>query len=154
MTAPELILLAQKIGLDSEDYFALRVKFGIACIERVEHLLTAAASALALASSQPGSNSIDGAGSAAVTTSYGVAAALAGNALRAAGYAAYASVYSYASHAVTDVSAYEAEHKWQVTKLTALAIQGSQVLAKNLECSFSSIKIIRRFFTYGFSNSL
>jgi len=147
MNPPELIQLAKKLELDSDDRFALRVEFGIACIERVEHLLIdnemletlsigkayvqsesneatlskAANKASELASSHPGTNSLDGSGSAAVTTSYGVAAALAGRALQAAEYAAYASVYSYASHAVTDPSAYASEHSWQVRKLSLLA---------------------------------
>lgn len=146
MNPPELKQLAQKVGLDSEGQFKLRVSFGIACIERVEHLLTdssvvetlsigntfvlgecsdidlsvAAVKASALARSHPGSNSIDGTGSAAVSTSHGVAAALAGRALEAAEYAAYASVYSYASHAVTDLSAYSDEHAWQTSKLNSL----------------------------------
>jgi hypothetical protein len=116
-------------------------------MERVEHLLTdnsmiemlaigkafvsgksnereleeAAVKASEVARSHPGSSSLDGAGSAAVSTSHGVAAALAGRALVAAEYAAYASVYSYASHAVTDLTAYEDDHAWQVNKLRELA---------------------------------
>lgn len=150
MNPPELIQLASEIELDRDEMFTLRVRFAIACIERVEHLLTdrdvrdtlavgksyaadqcsdqnlqsAATRAAELARSHPGSNSIDGTGSAAVTTSFGVAAALAGNALQAAGYAAYASVYSYASHAVTDVSAYKPEHDWQTNKLRELLNTG------------------------------
>jgi hypothetical protein len=37
---PELIQLAQQVNLDSEDQFNLRIDFGVACIEHVEHLLT------------------------------------------------------------------------------------------------------------------
>ena len=147
MNPPELIQLSRDLELDGEDQFKLRVAFGVACIERVEHLLTdhlvinclsrgkaylsgeysehdlaeAAAKASQLAKSHSGSSSIDGTGSAAVSTSHGVAAALAGRALVAAEYAAYARVYSYASHAVTDLSAYEDEHAWQLKKLQALA---------------------------------
>jgi hypothetical protein len=128
MNPPELIRLSQKAGLDGDDQFKLRITFGVACIEHVEHLLTdgsviaslavgkafiagecdeadlarAAVSAAAAARSHPGSGSLDGAGSAAVSTSLGVAAAMAGRAFAAADYAAYASVYSYASHAVTN----------------------------------------------------
>ncbi len=146
MNPPELVELAHRCDLSSESRFELRIEYGIACIERVEHLITdnevleaflvgkafvlgecdeielgkAAKTAARLASSHPGSNSIDGAGSAAVTTSRGVAAALVGRALQAAGYAAYASVYSYASYAVTDLSAYETEHGWQISKLEEL----------------------------------
>jgi len=144
---PELIRLAREVGLDHGDQARLGIAFGVACIERVEHLLTdrtvidslsvgkayiagqcderhlgeAATAAAAAARSHPGSSSLDGAGSAAVSTSHGVAAALAGRALAAAEYAAYASVYSYASHAVTDLSAYQDEHRWQINKLRELA---------------------------------
>ena len=146
MIPAELKRLAGDADLDAENRFGLRIAFGLACIERVEHLLTdpdviaalsqgknfitgerdrqalqeAAASAATAARSHAGSNSLDGAGSAAVSTSHGVAAALAGRALEAAEYAAYAGVYSYASHAVTDLSAYAEEHRWQINKLSEL----------------------------------
>jgi hypothetical protein len=149
MNPPELTQLAQEAELDSPGQFQLRISFGVACIERVEHLLTdssiigalsigkafvlgecddheleeAGVKASAVAKSHPGSSSLDGAGSAAVSTSYGVVAALAGRALEAAEYAAYASVYSYASHAVTDLAAYEDEHRWQINKFRELAKQ-------------------------------
>ena len=147
MNPPELTRFAEEIDLDSAGQFKLRISFGIACMERVEHLLTdgsmiemlaigkafvsgkcnehvleeAAGKASEVARSHPGSSSLDGAGSAAVSTSHGVAAALAGRALVAAEYSAYASVYSHASHAVTDLAAYEDDHTWQVNKLQELA---------------------------------
>jgi hypothetical protein len=147
MNPPELMKLAEEIDFDSADQFKLRISFGVACMERVEHLLTdssmiemlaigkafvsgksnereleeAVVKASEVARSHPGSSSLDGAGSAAVSTSHGVAAALAGRALVAAEYAAYASVYSYASHAVTDLTAYEDDHAWQISKLQELA---------------------------------
>jgi len=136
MNPPELKQLAEETRLEDEDHFDLRVGFGIACVERVEHLLTqsvvigaltigkryftgecnrqdlseAAAKAAEASRNHAGSNSLDGSGSVGVSTSYGVAAALAGRALEAAEYAAYASVYSYASYAVTDLSAYNVSH--------------------------------------------
>lgn len=151
MICPELKQLARETKLDSDAYFALRVTFGLACIERVEHLLTdddvintltvgkafalgesseanlitAATTAAKLARSHPGSGSIDGAANAAVSVSHGVAAALAGRALDAAGYAAYASVYAYAGYAVTDIDAYNTEHQWQYRKLKSLVNQRS-----------------------------
>lgn len=146
MNPPELKQLAQKARLDSHDQSRLRIAFGVACIEHVEHLLVdssiieslaagkafiagecdeddldaAADSASKAARSHPGTSSLDGAGSAAVSTSLGVAAALAGRALAAAEYAAYASVYAYASHAVTDLSAYKDIHAWQINKFREL----------------------------------
>ena len=146
MNPPELIQLAQEVNFDSAEKLKLRVAFGVACIERVEHLLTdgsvvemlavgkafvsgkcteaeleaAAVTAAEVARSHPGSSSLDGAGSAAVSTSHGVAAALAGRALVAAEYAAYASVYSYASHAVTDLASYQDDHAWQIDKFQEL----------------------------------
>jgi hypothetical protein len=156
MNPPELIQLAQKVRLGSDDQFRLRIAFGVACIEHVEHLLIdssvidslavgkafvagecdeaalveAAVNASAAARSHPGTSSLDGAGSAAVSTSLGAAAALAGRALEAAGYAAYASVYSYASHAVTDISAYNDEHTWQINKFRELS-KGNERQAKS-----------------------
>lgn len=150
MQAEELDKLAKQIQLESEDSFRLRISFAIACVERVQHLLIdqdilqaletgkrycaeeadskqlaeAASRAAEFARSQKGTNSLDGSGSAAVSSSHGVAAALAGRALDAAGYAAYAKVYSYASHAVTDASAYADEHRWQLAKLQELASLG------------------------------
>jgi len=49
-----------------------------------------------------------------------VAAALSGRALEASAYANYASVYSYSASAVTDLSAYAPEQKWQIDKLGEL----------------------------------
>lgn len=143
----ELRRFATEIDLDAESRLSLRVAFGVACVERVEHFLTedsiveslaigksfvagccdcstlqsAADAAANAASSHPGSGSLDGTGNAAVSVSHAVAAALAGRALEAAAIAAYASVYSYASHAVTDPKAYEIEHAWQLRKLEELA---------------------------------
>jgi hypothetical protein len=149
MNPAELIQLAQEAELDGADQFKLRIAFGIACIERVEHLLTdssmidtlstgkafvlgecdareleaAAIKASGIARGHPGSGSLDGTGSAAVSTSHGVVAALAGHALEAAEYAAYANVYAYASYAVTDLAAYEDEHRWQINKFRELVKQ-------------------------------
>ena len=143
----DLRRFATEINLDAESRLSLRVAFGVACVERVEHLLTedsiveslaigksfvagrceratlrsAADAAANAASSHPGSGSLDGSGSAAVSVSRAVAAALAGDALEAAAIAAYASVYAYASYAVTDPKAYDVEHAWQLRKLEELA---------------------------------
>jgi hypothetical protein len=146
MNPPELLKLARELRLEDDDQISLRVAFGIACIERVENLLTeqkvsdclrvgkrflkgeaseyeltgAARRAAELATSHKGSNSLDGSGNAAVSTSYGVAAALDGRALEAAEYAAYAKVYSYASYAVTDLANYGDEHIWQISALNSM----------------------------------
>lgn len=146
MNPPELTQLFAQHLLDKDENFDLRLEFGIACIVTVEHLLinptilealaigkkylagestraqidTSAANAQSAAKSHEGTNSLDGSGSAAVSTSYGVAAALAGRALEAAEYAAYATVYSYSSHAVSDMNAYSDVHKWQIKTLQAL----------------------------------
>lgn len=143
----DLRRFAIEIGLDAESQLSLRVAFGVACVERVEHFLTedsivenlaigksfvagrcersalqsAADAAANAASSHPGSGSLDGSGNAAVSVSRAAAAALAGHALEAAAIAAYASVYSYASYAVSDPKAYAVEHSWQLRKLEQLA---------------------------------
>ena len=148
MSTRELEHLAKALGLENEANLKLRVAFGIACVVRVEHLLidttikeclargktfvtdeisedelaNVAILASECARSHPGTNSMDGSGSAAVSASHAVAAALTGSALLAADYAAYASVYSYASYAVTDASAYADEYAWQLRKLQTLAV--------------------------------
>ncbi|HSV53658.1 MAG TPA: hypothetical protein VLJ57_16195 [Burkholderiaceae bacterium] len=145
----ELTRLAADMALHDERHEPLRLAFGLACAARVRHLLedpgalqclavlqafmegSVDAAALAqarqeiaaLANSHRGSNSIDGSAHAAVSATYAVANALAGRALDAAGYAAYATVYAYGGYAVTDPSAFEGEFAWQVLTLRALAQQ-------------------------------
>lgn len=119
---------------------AVHLRFALACARRVQHLLEnpevmqqievlqscvdgrcdkaalgrAAASAADLATRHRGSPSIDGTAHAAVSATHCVARAVAGDAEGAADYAAYAMVYSYSCHAVTDPSAYAGEHAWQI----------------------------------------
>ena len=142
----ELSRLATQAELSHGRHEALRLAFGLACCERVKHLLedpnaidclavlrafvdgtaspaafTDATTAIeAVAGSHRGSNSIDGSAHAAVSATYAVANALAGRALEAASYAAYASVYSYGGYAVTDPSAFDGEFAWQVETFRAL----------------------------------
>jgi hypothetical protein len=143
----ELVRLARELQLDLPRQEALRLAFGLACAGRVEHLLEdpkaveclgvlrafvgghSTADALAqakeavavVANSHRGSSSIDGTAHAAVSATYAVANALAGRALEAASYAAYASVYAYGGYAVNDPSAFESEFDWQVRTLRELA---------------------------------
>ena len=139
--------LAADLGIADQKHEALRLAFGLACAGRVEHLLEdpRAAAALAvlrafvageadrpalteaaqqiaaIANSHRGSDSIDGSAHAAVSATYAAANALAGRALEAASYAAYAAVYAYGGYAVNDPSAFEGEFAWQVDQLKALA---------------------------------
>lgn len=111
--------LAHEVRLDEPENERMRLEFGYACASRVMHLLeepavaeclralgqfldgsidrsrldVIARRARLLASQHQGSKSIDGCGHAAVSGSYAVANALAGNSLQAAEYAAYAVVY-------------------------------------------------------------
>jgi hypothetical protein len=143
----ELSRLAADFGLTDPTHEPLRLAFGLACVNRVRHLLEdpgamrclavlenfvagslerpalddAARDIAAIANSHRGSASIDGSAHAAVSATYAVANALAGRALDAAGYAAYAAVYAYGGYAVTDPSAFESEYAWQVEKFKALA---------------------------------
>lgn len=138
--------LAVDCGLASESRTPLRLAFGLACVERVRHLLeepeavagldvlaayvagtvdaatlaTAAARLQQVASRHRGSQSLDGSAHAAVSATYAVAHALAGRASVAASYAAYATVYAYGGYAVQDPSAFEPEHQWQVQALHRL----------------------------------
>ncbi len=143
----ELQRLANELSLDDDRQENLRVAFGLACVERVRHLLedpravaalavgrafvegncdrtaleAAAAEAAVTATSHPGSNSIDGSGHAAVSATYAVSKALAGRALEAAEYAAYATVYAYSGHAISDPVAFADEYGWQVEALRSLS---------------------------------
>lgn len=74
-----------------------------------------------IANQHRGSNSIDGSAHAAVSATYAVANAVAGRALEAASYAAYASVYAYGGYAVNDPASFEPEFAWQVAELRRLA---------------------------------
>lgn len=142
--------MARELALDAPRNEALRLAFGLACARRVEHLLEdpkaieclgvlrdfvegrCGAEALAaaretiagVAGSHRGSASIDGSAHAAVSATYAVANAVAGRALDAAGYAAYASVYAYGGYAVNDPSAFEGEFDWQLATLAGLAGAG------------------------------
>lgn len=140
--------LARQLDLGAADHERLRLAFGRACAQRVEHLLEeqgaldclaslgryldgaisheqlgrAAAEAARLANRHQGSTSIDGCGHAAVSATYAVASALAGKALRAAEYAAYASVYGQGGYgAVSDPESFEVEFAWQTGCLESLA---------------------------------
>jgi hypothetical protein len=143
----ELDTLAASVRLLDDGQEPLRLAFGLACAQRVVHLLedaraVAAVGALqawvegrcdeatfraarddveAVARSHPGSRSIDGAAHAAVSATNAVARALAGRALEAASYSAYAKVYAYSGSAVMDPSAFEGEFRWQVQELARLA---------------------------------
>jgi len=141
-----LTQLAAGCDLASDAHTPLRLAFGLACAERVRHLLedpeaiagldtlaaftagtvdaatlaNAAARMKEVASHHRGSQSLDGSAHAAVSATYAVAQALAGRTLEAASYAAYATVYAYGGYAVQDLSAFEPEHQWQVLALQRL----------------------------------
>jgi len=151
----ELSRLARDAGLAAAQLEPLRLAFGLACVRRVEHLLEdpgavaclgvlrdfvagtasdaqladARTSAAEIANRHRGSNSIDGTAHAAVSATYAVANALAGRALDAAGYAAYAAVYAYGGYAVTDPTAFEGEFAWQVAQFKDLCAAHAVALA-------------------------
>jgi hypothetical protein len=142
--------LARELALDAPAQRPLSLRFGLACVQRVRHLLeapgviacldvlarytagnasqaeleAAAAEAAALANHHPGSRSLDGVGHAAVSASYAVANALAGKALRAAEYAAYATVYGEGGYgAVQQRESFQPEFDWQLDALRRLAAE-------------------------------
>ncbi|KQV52723.1 hypothetical protein ASC95_07835 [Pelomonas sp. Root1217] len=144
--------LARGLALDAPAQEALRFRFGLACVQRVRHLLedaavivcldvlirfvdgsaapaeldAAAAQAAQLANQHPGSRSLDGVGHAAVSASYAVANALAGRALQAAEYAAYASVYGEGGYgAVQQRESFQPEFDWQLECLRRLAARAA-----------------------------
>jgi hypothetical protein len=144
----ELAHLASTLRLSAPESRELALKFSLACAKRIEHLLEeaevieclrmleryvageasseslvkAAEDAALLANRHRGSKSIDGCGHAAVSASYGVSRAVAGRALEAAQYCAYASVYASGGYtAVADREAFDPEFSWQLVCLTSLA---------------------------------
>jgi hypothetical protein len=142
--------LARELALDAPALQGLRLRFGLACAQRVRYLLedaaviacfdtltrfvagnatpaeleAACAEAARLANHHPGSRSLDGVGHAAVSASYAVANALAGKALRAAEYAAYATVYGEGGYgAVQQRESFQPEFDWQLDALRRLAAE-------------------------------
>lgn len=142
--------IARKIDLASSSNERLRLEFGYACAQRVAHLLEessvveclrvlrqyldgatdqetfdrSVAEAAQLANHHQGSKSIDGCGHAAVSATYAIANALAGKALQAADYAAYAMVYGQGGYgAVADRESFEPEFAWQADCLHSLTRQ-------------------------------
>ena len=140
--------LAKHGALDEPANERMRLEFGYACALRVKHFIeepavaeclfglgqflsgsldrshleAMAAQASRLANQHQGSKSIDGAGHAAVSATYAVANALAGKALQAADYAAYAMVYGQGGYgAVADPGSFEPEFQWQVACMSSLA---------------------------------
>ncbi|MEN5182015.1 putative immunity protein [Comamonas testosteroni] len=132
----------------SAHFETLKLAFALACAERVRHLLEdevalqcldtlgryvngradrctldrAASEASALANRHQGSHSLDGVGHAAVSASYAVANALAGRAVQAADYAAYAVVYGSGGYgAVCDAESFPPEKTWQLSQLKRIA---------------------------------
>lgn len=142
----ELQQLAAHHSVESESRRMLRLRFGLACANRVRHLLeepravelldvlrafvearaddaalqAAATESARFANHHRGSKSIDGTGHSAVSATYAVAAALAGKALDAAEYAAYSTVYGYGGYAVNDPDSFAPEYRWQVSALEEL----------------------------------
>jgi hypothetical protein len=143
----ELRPLVSQIPVDDEREQRLLLAFGLACANRIRPLLEdpRAIDALALiqsyldgdcdqaalevaardiaevARSHPGSKSIDGSGHAAVSATHAVARALAGQAIEAAEYAAYATVYAYSGHAVNEPSSFDEEYAWQDAEFRRLS---------------------------------
>ena len=140
--------LAKQVQLEMPSNERLRMEFGYACALRVKHLLEEPAvaecllglsqylggalskaeldevskEAHSLAGHHQGSKSIDGCGHAAVSATYAVANALAGKAIQAAQYAAYAVVYGQGGYgAVAAIESFEPEFAWQVESLASLA---------------------------------
>jgi len=141
--SPELDHLLRHLEPASRGTLELRLRFGLACVQRIAHLLEdedalaclaayqaiveqgayeqvqAMASRIdAIANAHQGSKSLDGVGHAAVSATYALANAIAGRARQAAEYAAYASVYGQGGYGATsDPSSFEPEYGWQVLQL-------------------------------------
>ena len=150
--SPQLDRLLQRLEPASEGNLAVRLRFGLACVQRVAHLLeqpaalaclqaleqavecgatddglaALAARADEMASRHPGSRSLDGVGHAAVSATYACAKAIAGRARQAAEYAAYAAVYGQGGYGATsDPSSFDPEDEWQAAQLERLLLTTS-----------------------------
>lgn len=146
--------LAGQLNLAAPANERLRLEFGNACALRVKQLVeepavleclaalgrylggslsrsqleSHATAAARLANQHQGSRSIDGCGHAAVSATYAVANALAGRAVQAAEYAAYALVYGQGGYgSVSDLESFQPEYSWQVNCLLSLAAQRASV---------------------------
>jgi hypothetical protein len=144
----DLSSLLATLEPQTADPEALRLAFAHGCVERVRYLLEdpeviqcldalgayvngklgklalirSAEQAAALANRHQGSRSLDGVGHAAVSASYAIANALAGRAVQAADYAAYAAVYGSGGYGATsDPDSFAPEKTWQRAWLRQLA---------------------------------
>jgi hypothetical protein len=97
--------LAKQLQLEAPDNDALRWAFAYACANHVRHLVEHPGALAALD----------------VLARYAVAKALAGKAIEAADYSAYATVYNYGAYALKDPSSFDPVHRWQVETLNELA---------------------------------
>ncbi|MBV8036894.1 hypothetical protein [Roseateles sp.] len=111
-------------NLESDKVIAILQSFR-ACLahfgpEAEAELNDLATAMMSLASSHPGSGSIDGTRHAAVSATYALARAVRGQAIEAAAYAAYSWVYGYGGYAVSDPEAFSEVHARQLARLQTL----------------------------------
>jgi hypothetical protein len=76
-----------------------------------------------IAQSHQGSKSLDGTRHAAVSATYALSKAAEGDALQAAAYAAYSSIYGYGGYAVNDLDSFAEAHQRQLDQLLELKSQ-------------------------------
>ena len=79
-----------------------------------------------IAQSHQGSKSLDGTRHAAVSATYALSKAAEGDALQAAAYAAYSSIYGYGGYAVNDPDSFSEAHQRQLDQLLHLKLQIEQ----------------------------
>ena len=144
---PTLKEIAAELASAGDDPL-LRYRFALACVEDVaanledddvihafgkfkdllasfderplDELKQLAAELKGLSQSHPGSRSIDGTRHAAVSATYALARAVDGDAVNAAAYAAYSSVYGYGGYAVNDPDSFAEAHQKQLDCLRRL----------------------------------
>jgi hypothetical protein len=136
---PDLKLIADELEKSPNE---LQLRFALKCIEDIagnledqsaiaaltkfreivtgdpnkhkERLLSLAEELNKIASSHPGSKSIDGTRHAAVSATYALAKAVSNRPIEAAAYAAYSLVYGYGGYAVNDPDAFTEIHQRQL----------------------------------------
>ena len=89
----------------------------------VEELNRLAEDLRGIAQRHQGSKSIDGTRHAAVSATYALSKAAEGDALQAAAYAAYSSIYGYGGYAVNDPDSFAEVHQRQLHQLHRLKSQ-------------------------------
>jgi hypothetical protein len=99
-------------------------------LETMDQLKKLANDLQKIAQSHQGSKSLDGTRHAAVSATYALSKAAEGDALQAAAYSAYSSIYGYGGYAVNDPDSFAEVHQRQLDQLLQLKLKIEQGVPK------------------------